>query len=278
MIFPNSDMHALTPWKEAESLKCERSIKSAERTLALFEYFSFCQSPQTIGQLVRALDIPQPSVTMLVKNLVRLGYLEHNRVERTYLPTIRIMLLGSWLHRQFHLEADLEVHLDRLLRTCDETVLLGIQNSVYCQYVWAQMPDQPYRMEIQSGMLRPMTRTALGRVLLSMKSDLEISLLVRRSNAELAPDLAVNLSDVMQQVEDVRRLGYAESNGAMSPGRSVIAVALPTVVGSIPMVVGVGGLGDRIQQKREEILEALGLLQSQFGQANQARMQQMEAA
>ncbi len=271
MIFPNSEMNMLTPWKEAEPLKCERSIKSAERTLALFEYFSLCQTPQTIGQIVRALAIPQPSVTMLVRNLVRMGYLEHNRVERTYLPTIRIMLLGSWLHRQFHLEADLEIHLESLRVACNETVILGIQNSVYCQYVWVQMPDQPHRMEIQSGMLRPMTRTALGRVLLSMKSEIEISLLVRRSNAELAPDLAISQAEIMRQVEDVRRLGYAESNGEMSPGRSVIAVPLPALVGSVPMVVGVGGESERIQNKRDEILEALAILQGHFASANRAR-------
>lgn len=265
MIFPDSEMNNLTPWKAAESGRDERSIKSAERTLALFEYFSLCQAPQTIGQIVRALSIPQPSVTMLVRNLVRLGYLEQNRTERTYLPTVRIMLLGSWLHRQFHLGADIEVHLDALRRACDETVLLGIQNSLYCQYVWVQMADQPQRMEVQSGMLRPMTRTALGRVLLSGKSDLEISLLVRRSNAELAEDLHVNLGDLMRQIEDVRRLGYAESNGEMSPGLSVIAVPLPPLVGNIPMAVGVGGNSVRIREKKEQILSTLTNLQGQFG-------------
>lgn len=264
MIFQDSEMNELTPWKEAERAKCDRSIKSAERTLALFEYFSFCQTPQTIGQIVRALNIPQPSVTMLVRNLVRLGYLEHNRSARTYLPTVRIMLLGSWLHRQFHLGADLEVHLDTLRRTCDETVLLGIQNSLYCQYVWVQLADQPQRMEVQSGMLRPMTRAALGRVLLSRKSDLEISLIVRRSNAELPPEQAVNLGALMEQIAAVRQLGYAESNGDMSPGRSVIAMPLPPLVGSVPMVVGVGGTSERVQAKRDIILSALGELQARF--------------
>ncbi len=264
MIFPDSEMNHLTPWKEVEGERCERSIKSAERTLALFEYFSLCQSPQTIGQIVRALGIPQPSVTMLVRNLVRLGYLEQNRNERTYLPTVRIMLLGSWLHRQFHLGADLEVQLDALRRACDETVLLGIQNSLYCQYVWVQMADQPQRMEVQSGMLRPMARTALGRVLLSRKSDLDVSLLVRRSNAELPEDMRVNLGDLMQQIENVRRLGYSESNGEMSPGLSVVAVPLPALVGNVPMVVGVGGNSARIQGKREMILAALVELQGRF--------------
>jgi len=264
MIFQDSEMNELTPWKEAERAKCDRSIKSAERTLALFEYFSFCQTPQTIGQIVRALNIPQPSVTMLVRNLVRLGYLEHDRTARTYLPTVRIMLLGSWLHRQFHLGADLEVHLDTLRQTCDETVLLGIQNSLYCQYVWVQLADQPQRMEVQSGMLRPMTRAALGRVLLSRKSDLEISLIVRRSNAELPPEQAVNLATLMEQIATVRRLGYAESNGDMSPGRSVIAMPLPPLVGSVPMVVGVGGNSERVQAKRDIILAALGELRARF--------------
>lgn len=278
MIFPTSEMNLLTPWDDAETPGCERSVKSAERTLALFELFSLCQSPQTIGQIVRAMKIPQPSVTMLVRNLVRLGYLEHNRTRRTYFPTLRIMLLGSWLHRRVHLEHDLEAHLDRLMRCCNETVLLGIQNSLYCQYIVAQMPDKPERLEIQSGMLRPMTRTAMGRVLLSMKCDAEISLMVRRSNAEFPDHPAVNQAELIVDLARVRRQGFAESNGAMSPGQSVIAVPIPTLVGNVPMVAGVGGPIDRIQEKRQEILAALGDLQESFAAANMARYRQADAA
>src|SRR5690606_650316 len=100
------------PWFVDDVDDSYRSIKSAERTLALFELFSLEQRPLTIGEISRELGIPQPSVTMLARNLVKLGYIEHDRFSRTYVPTIRIMLLGSWLHRRMNRQGDLETHLD----------------------------------------------------------------------------------------------------------------------------------------------------------------------
>jgi DNA-binding IclR family transcriptional regulator len=251
------EMNTLAPWDCGEGAKLERSVKSAERTLALFELFSLCQCPLTVGQMASELDIPQPSVTMLVRNLVRLGYLEHDRSQRTYLPTVRIMLLGNWVHRQFNRESNMEEHLERLRQRCNETVLLGLQNGLYCQYVCAVLPDQPRRLEVQSGMLRPLTRTAIGKVLLSRMHDPEVSLLLRRSNAEFADHLRVAPAEFMAEIEKVRKCGTAETRGDMTPGVSTIAIGIPTLFGNIPMAVGVGGPTERFLEKRELLLEAL---------------------
>lgn len=271
------EMNSLAPWEGDSPGLAERSVKSAERTLALFELFSLCQRPLTIGQIADTMNIPQPSVTMLVRNLVRIGYLEHDRADRTYLPTIRIMLLGSWVHQRFNFESNLEARLDALMKRCDETVLLGLQNRLYCQYVCAQLPDRPNRLEIQTGMLRPLTRTAIGRVLLSAKSDSEISLIVRRCNAEF-PSLALGLSEFMKIIEKVRSDGFAETNGDMTEGHGVIAVAIPTPVGNIPMAAGVGGEISRVNGKRALIVKALRDLRDDLSASLEEKNPRFEAA
>ena len=74
-----------------------RSIKSAERTLALFELFSIRESRLTVSEVARELSIPQPSASMLLRNLADLGYLDYDRLARTYGPTIRVLLLSNWI-------------------------------------------------------------------------------------------------------------------------------------------------------------------------------------
>ena len=258
------------PWAEALPNKSERSVKSAERTLALFELFALRQEPLTIGQISAYLNIPQPSVTMLVRNLVRLGYLEHSKIERKYLPTIRIMLLGSWIHRRFSLENNLEALLDNLRVNCGETVVLGLQNGIYSQYVYTQIADRPDQLEVQSGMLRPLTRTAVGRVLMSMKSDVEIGMLTRGCNAESPPHLHVSQTEINEAIRHVRVNGFAETSGDMTPGKSVIAIAIPTPLSNVPMAVGVGGEQGRIGGKRAFILEALEDLRARLIDAHES--------
>jgi DNA-binding IclR family transcriptional regulator len=248
---------AAGPWLAGDQSN-SRTVKSAERTLALFELFALNQRPMGVGEISKALEIPQPSVSMLVRNLSMLGYLEHDRVARTYVPTIRIMLLGSWIHRRFSEEHDLERRLDAIVRQLDETVLVGIQNGIYCQYVLAQLPERPERLEVQSGLLRPITRTAIGRVLLSLKPDPEIEAIVRRCNAEVANEhMRVRPSEFMQIIEQVRRQGYARTGGDMTAGQGVIAIAIPAPTGKMPMGVGVGGSVERVSVKEKQILAAL---------------------
>jgi len=112
-----------------------RSIKSAERTLALFELFSREQRPFTVGRVSEALGAPQASVSMLLRNLADLGYLEYDRRTRTFAPSIRVALLGSWIDRRFGEAGSLVKRLDGLQRKVGDTAYLGIQNGATAQYV-----------------------------------------------------------------------------------------------------------------------------------------------
>lgn len=246
------------PWFSDGASRGSRTVKSAERTLALFELFALSQAAMTVGEISKALNIPQPSVSMLLKNLVKLGYIEHDRAARTYVPTIRIMLLGSWIHRRFNSHYDLDHDLDELHARIGETILLGIQNGIYSQYVSAQLPEEPHRLDVQSGLLRPITCTAIGRVLLSLKPDSEVALLARRCNAEVKDErLRVNPAEFSRLIAKIRQDGYARTCGDMTAGYSAVAVAIPGPVGKIPLAIGAGGPTDRIDRKFHEILAAL---------------------
>ena len=100
----------------------DRSIKSAERTLAIFELFSVRQEMLTVGDVSKSLGIPQPSVSMLLKNLTNMGYLEYDAPQRRYAPTLRVMLLNSWLLDRYEGTAKFVPILKSLLLELQETV------------------------------------------------------------------------------------------------------------------------------------------------------------
>ena len=102
------------------STKPPRPIKSAERTLALFELFSREQRPFSVGRVSEALGMPQASASMLLRNLTELGYLEYDRSARTFSPSIRVALLGSWIDRRFSEAGSIGMRLDALQRELGE--------------------------------------------------------------------------------------------------------------------------------------------------------------
>jgi DNA-binding IclR family transcriptional regulator len=242
-----------------------RSVKSAERTLALFELFSMRQRPLTVGRIASELEMPQASASMLLANLRELGYVTYDRLERTYTPTIRVALLGSWINHQFDEAGSLTARLTELQDRVDETVFVGIQNGAYGQYVLVLHRHKVRSMQIRSGQFKLLTASAMGRVLLSLKTDEEVLQYVRRCNAEAQEArLRVVASEFLGVVEQVRRTGYAQTRGDVTPTFGAIAVTLPAPMGLMPMAIGVGVPVERMEAAAPNIIDTLNDLKADF--------------
>ena len=241
-----------------------RSIKSAERTLALFELFSCREGPLTVSEVSQGLDIPQPSASMLLRNLSELGYLDYDRKTRRFMPTIRVVLLGSWIGRR--LPSSIVERLEEL-KTIHSggDVFAAIQNNAAVQCILKFADDLPDRLSVSSGRLRSLTCSAAGRALLSLRADADVVGWVRRSNAEEPdPRLRVNEADFLQVIAQVRRQGYAATEETSSPDRYGVAVAVQSPSGGMPFAVGCGGPRASLLPRRERLIDELLKVQSSF--------------
>lgn len=236
-----------------------RRVKSAERTLALLELFAKRQAPMTVGAVALELRMPQPSASMLLRNLASLGYLDYNRHTRMFSPTVRVMFLGSWISQRFNAVCSVSHILDCAQREANvEFVFVAQQNHVSVQYVWAIQTDPPNRLAISPDIPRSLTCTAAGRMLLSLKPDQEVVGLVRRSNAEAAADrLKVSESRFLSLHELCRKRGFAETAGDFVPGLGAIAVSIETPTGASPLAISFGGAVEQVHRNRRRILSAL---------------------
>ena len=236
-----------------------RSVKSAERTLALFELFSDRECPLSVSEVARGLNIPQPSASMLLRNLEELGYLDYDRRMRRFSPTIRIALLGGWISRRSTEVSALASRLETLTEILPGgRVFAMIQHNAAIQSVLLGEESTAGRLSVSA---RPgsLTCSSAGRAILSLMDDTEIIRWVRRSNAEAVdPRLRVNERDLLEIVRQARRQGYAATEETAAPGRCGVAVALRPLVGEMPIAVGFGGTKTQIIPNRERLIgEAL---------------------
>jgi len=237
------------------------SIKSAERVLKLFEYFAADQQPANIKQLSEALSMPQSSTSMLVKNLVALGYLEYRVKSRTYWPTLRLALLGDWMTSGLNLRMPFVNACQAIAETCGEVTFLAIQNGIFSQYVLVLDPALSHSMHIESGIMRPLTRTSTGICFLSRLTGEEIGRITRRINSEITvDDFKRSERDVIDDVNMMRRDGYFHADGFMEPGIASIAKLAENVGDTMPLAIAVGGRTDDLAAKKDLILDALDSL------------------
>jgi len=235
-------------------------IKSAKRVLELFEYFAECRRPLSVTDVVRGLDYPQSSASALLKSLTKLGYLDYDRYERLYVPTLRVALFGGWVQDQLFSQTSLSHLIDNLhTASGSQAVILGMQNDIYVQYIHlAQSPRQDVPVwYIKPGSLRPLCRSATGRILLSRKSDVEVQQLLWRINAEEEPAQRLQVSELLKELDRIRNDGYAFTEGTVNPNSGVIAVEMPTPPSQPPMALGIGGELGIVRREKERYLELL---------------------
>jgi DNA-binding IclR family transcriptional regulator len=251
-----SDVRA--PTSPKDNAMSDRSIKSAERTLAVFELFSVRQQTLSVGEVTKSLGIPQPSVSMLLKNLANMGYLEYDATRRRYAPTLRVALLNSWLFDRYKGAAQFVPVLKSLLEEFQETVFIGMQNGSTAQYILVMTPRDRESLLITSGMHRSLTCSAMGRILLSMKDEAELHRWIRRCNAEATdPKFRVKEGHYVDLIANDRRNGFAETSGDISAGFGAIAVAVPSPFGGTPLAIGAGARIENISLKREAMIVGL---------------------
>lgn len=233
-------------------------VKSAERTLAIFEFFARVQRAMTVTEISKGMELPQSSTSALVKSLVSLGYFKYDSLNRTYYPTPRITLLGTWMRRRHQALGRIPQLLSTLVNNVSESGIMAMRNGIFVQYVIAQLSPDPLRLHVESGLLKPLVCTASGWALLMNADDNEIGKLVRRTCAETnSKHWQKTALKAPKNISDTRKNGYAISNGHGTIGASAISVPLPTEVCKTKLAVTVGGSSNRIISKKDIIVEAI---------------------
>ncbi|MCC8934964.1 IclR family transcriptional regulator [Bradyrhizobium ivorense] len=234
------------------------TIKSARRVIEIMEFFDRKRRPIGLKEICDGLGYPVSSGAAMLKSLMLLGYLEYDKASRTYLPTMRIAVLGRWVADQLFSEARMLPLMEELRERTRETIILGTQSEIRAQYVHVLRSPQPLSYSAEPGSLRPLTRSGVGLVLLSTKSDPEIDTLVYRSNYD-EPNRSrrVALKDVMEKVSGIRKQGYFFSRHLYTEGVGVIAMPLPAAPYNRTFVVALGGPVRRLEKNLAANLTAM---------------------
>ena len=234
-------------------------VKSAHRVVQIFEFFANRQAPAGLMEVARALGSPPSSTLALLNTLQNLGYLDYDRHQRTYVPTLRAALLGIWVNDLLLSDGTVLRLMVKLREKTGETVVLGTQSGLQVQYI--QVMHSLIRRsgpEVATGRLRPLLKSAVGQLMLSVKDDQEVLALARRINAEEKdPAARMRIDDLMRKIEACRREGYGYTEGATTPGAGIVAVLLPTPPHQPLIALGIGAALRKLREQKLNYLAAL---------------------
>lgn len=233
-------------------------VKSAARVLAMLEYFSTHGEGATVGDVARALAIPQSSTSALLGSLASLDYLVYDRYQRKYRPAPRIALLGARIRPDLFSRGRIIAAMEEIGARTGQMVLLAAHNDVHVRYLHAVPGAIPMGLRLTEG-VRPMLISAPGRLFFSTFSDEKVDRLVRRLNAERDAEggTVIDLEAVRADVRRIRATGYAVALDTTVDGLGAVAVMAPDRADEPQLAITLIGPTQTIDHKAKQYAETV---------------------
>lgn len=232
------------------------TVRSADRTLTIFEAFAEARRPMGLSQLAQRTRIPISSCHTLIATLVDRGYLYTVSDSRSVYPTRRLLEIGE---RIAHNDPFLERISPALLALRDETgetVIVGKQQRGHVLYLDVIEGLHTIRYTASPGEFKPMHSSAIGKALLSVLDPIQIETWLA-SNDRLAATAhtLVNEYALRAAIKKSAEQGYAVTHGENVADVNAFAIAVP--MGNTWFGIAVAGPSHRMIENGENILSRL---------------------
>jgi IclR family KDG regulon transcriptional repressor len=218
-------------------------VKSADRTLDIFELLAAEPNGLTVSQISQRLDLARSSTHGLVRTLHARGYLMQNGGRRFHLGA-RLIQLGLNVVDRLELRAAARGPLERLVAATHDTALLVVPDRGDLLYVDKVLSDaRDVRTDPRVSSRRPLQCSSLGKALLAALDDRAVGEIIESIGLERATEYSLTDRDaLMQDIAQTRARGYSvDAQEALvgvwcvgapvrdHTGRSIAAISLSTI-------------------------------------------------
>ena len=199
------------------------------------------------------MGYPMPSVLALLKSLCATNYIGFDPVTKEYSPTLRVAMLGSWIMGDLFRNGTVIALMDQIQKDTGETVILGAQSGLHAQYLHTVQSQRLLRFYLKPGLLRPMTKSAVGKALLMQYDNRQIERFVQEVNQSSTLERNfVNLQELLAEIGEAREQGYSFTE-QLTKDICAIGMPLPLNMG-IPCAIAVAGSTFRLKRKKEKVV------------------------
>ena len=230
------------------------AVKTAKRTLDIFEAFATAQEPLTLSDLARRIQSPISSCHGVIRTLKAHGYV-YLLDKRRYYPTRKLLDLGSRISPHDPVMERLLPHLEKLRERTGETVMIGKREGDEILYVVTIESVQTIRYSLHAGDRRPLYASAVGKAVLGLLPDERLVEELRRLKIKPYTDATLSADGLLADVRKSRRRGYFVTRGEFDSGGMGIAKAF--AVESEAFAVGVAGALSRLKGRLEAVGKAV---------------------
>lgn len=225
-------------------------VKTAGRTVDLFEIFAKAKKPLTLSEIARALGAPQSSCFNLVRALETRGYLYSVGGQKRVYPTRKLFGVADAIAAYDPVLARVEPLLEALRDETDETIIFGTRQGDRVIYLVVAEGRQTIRYMSQAGELKPIHASAVGKALLMAMEPAEREILVRSlALPGITESTITDAGGLLDEIEVAVQQGFSRTSGENVA--DVMAVACPLSIDGVPYAIAVAGPIGRVARQAD---------------------------
>ncbi len=253
--------------EEAATPYGKEFLGGLERGLQVLTLFNEQNRTLTIADVARLIDTPRATARRAINTLTHLGYLEEDG--RLYSVTPKVLVLASAYANANPVTALLQPACERLCQQLDADGSAAVLDGTDVVRIAHAAPSRSISLVPGIGYRVPVYCSALGRAMLSAMDDRSVKALLKRSDpVKRTSHTVTGLTALFEEVQLVRRNGYALVDREAEDGYRSIAVPIRNVRG---MTVAALNVGVRIEvatagRMKQEFLPALRALAQELEQ------------
>lgn len=220
-------------------------VKTAGRTVDLFELFARARTPLKLSEVARALGAPQSSCFNLVRALETRGFLYMLGDSKRIYPTRRLFEIAEAIVEFEPIVPRVQQRLAELRDETAETVILGTRQNDRVVYLAVLESQHTIRYTSRAGDSKPIHASAIGKALLmALAPDDRAALVARLPIRPITARTMTTPEALLAEVASSKQRGYSQSCGENVV--DVMAVACPGKANGVIYAVGVAGPIDRM--------------------------------
>jgi IclR family acetate operon transcriptional repressor len=200
------------------------AVDNVLRLLRLFEHHEMIR----VNQVARDMGLSRSTVHRMLATLSHHQFVEQDEYSRAYRPGPALVDIGLSVVSKTDIRVVSHSALVELRDLTSETAHLGImRGAVNVVYLDSVESDQMVRTGSRIGWSLPAHATAGGKALLAERTDAEIAALYPSGVLEApTPRALTTVKDLLDQIAEVRRLGYAVNHGESEADVAAVAAAV----------------------------------------------------
>jgi DNA-binding IclR family transcriptional regulator len=231
-------------------------VKTAARTLDLFEAFAKARGPLSLTELANRIGSPISSTHALVRTLQARGYVYVLDQRKRVYPTKRLLTIAQSIAHHDPILERLSPILTCLQKATGETVILGKRQAEWITYLDVVEGQHTLRYAADPGDTKPLHSSAIGKAMLGILDDAELDRLLNQIELSRITDQTItNPAALHADLKAGRSCGYFITRGENVA--DVMAISIAQLIADEPYGIAVAGPVARIEARFDACVAAL---------------------